>query len=71
MKPRVPLDQLWHNAVPFAACVLLFFVWGVDFGWGLLTLAALSLAAAVVVGKVGTAACSLDELRAAQQVARW
>lgn len=30
-----------------------------------------SLAAAVVVGKVGTATCSLDELRAAQQVARW
>ena len=30
-----------------------------------------SLAAAVVVGKVGTATCSLTELRAAQQVARW
>ncbi len=30
-----------------------------------------SLAAAVVVGKVGTATCSLDELKAAQQVARW
>jgi rfaE bifunctional protein kinase chain/domain len=29
------------------------------------------LAAAVVVGKIGTATCSLDELRAAQQVARW
>ena len=29
------------------------------------------LAAAVVVGKVGTATCSLDELRAAAQVARW
>lgn len=30
-----------------------------------------SLAAAVVVGKVGTATCSVDELRAALQVARW
>lgn len=30
-----------------------------------------SLAAAVVVGKVGTATCSVDELRAAVQVARW
>jgi rfaE bifunctional protein kinase chain/domain len=30
-----------------------------------------SLAAAVVVGKVGTATCSLDELRAAHQGARW
>jgi len=29
-----------------------------------------SLAAAVVVGKVGTATCSLDELRAAQPVVR-
>ncbi len=30
-----------------------------------------SLAAAVVVGKVGTATCSVEELRAAVQVARW
>lgn len=30
-----------------------------------------SVAAAVVVGKAGTATCSLDELRAAQQVVRW
>ena len=30
-----------------------------------------SLAAAVVVGKVGTATCDPEELRAAQQVARW
>jgi rfaE bifunctional protein kinase chain/domain len=30
-----------------------------------------SLAAAVVVGKVGTATCSVEELRAATQVARW
>lgn len=30
-----------------------------------------SLAAAVVVGKVGTATCSVEELRAAMQVARW
>jgi D-beta-D-heptose 7-phosphate kinase/D-beta-D-heptose 1-phosphate adenosyltransferase len=30
-----------------------------------------SLAAAVVVGKVGTATCSFEELKAAQQVARW
>lgn len=30
-----------------------------------------SLAAAVVVGKAGTATCSLDELRAAYQVVRW
>ncbi|MGL6094251.1 MAG: bifunctional heptose 7-phosphate kinase/heptose 1-phosphate adenyltransferase, partial [Fimbriiglobus sp.] len=30
-----------------------------------------SLAAAIVVGKVGTATCSFDELRAASQVARW
>lgn len=29
------------------------------------------LAAAVVVGKVGTATCTLDELKAARQVARW
>ncbi|MCU0705273.1 MAG: D-glycero-beta-D-manno-heptose-7-phosphate kinase [Fimbriiglobus sp.] len=30
-----------------------------------------SLAAAVVVAKVGTATCSVDELRAAVQIARW
>jgi D-beta-D-heptose 7-phosphate kinase/D-beta-D-heptose 1-phosphate adenosyltransferase len=30
-----------------------------------------SLAAAVVVGKLGTATCSVDELRAAAQVSRW
>lgn len=30
-----------------------------------------SLAAAVVVGKVGTATCGFDELKAAQQVTRW
>lgn len=30
-----------------------------------------SLAAAIVVGKVGTATCSFEELKAAQQVARW
>lgn len=30
-----------------------------------------SLAAAVVVGKVGTATCTLEELKAARQVARW
>jgi D-beta-D-heptose 7-phosphate kinase/D-beta-D-heptose 1-phosphate adenosyltransferase len=30
-----------------------------------------SLAAAIVVGKVGTAAVTFDELKAAQQVARW
>ena len=30
-----------------------------------------SLAAAVVVGKVGTATCTVEELRAAQQVVRW
>lgn len=29
------------------------------------------LAAAVVVGKIGTATCTFDELKAAQQVARW
>ena len=29
------------------------------------------LAAAIVVGKVGTATCSFEELKAAQQVARW
>jgi len=30
-----------------------------------------SLAAAIVVGKVGTAVCSFDELKIAQQVVRW
>jgi len=30
-----------------------------------------SLAAAIVVGKVGTAVCSFEELKAAQQVVRW
>lgn len=30
-----------------------------------------SLAAAIVVGKIGTAVCTLDELKIAQQVARW
>src|SRR5262245_30183880 len=49
MQPRIALDQLWHAAVPFAGCVVLFFVWGVDLGWGLLTLAAGTLIAAVVV----------------------
>ncbi|MGQ0587827.1 MAG: calcium:proton antiporter [Gammaproteobacteria bacterium] len=49
MKLRIPLDRLWHAAVPFAGCLVLFFVWGVDFGWALLTLAGATLIAAVLV----------------------
>ncbi|MGH8441503.1 MAG: calcium:proton antiporter [Nevskiaceae bacterium] len=49
MKPRIALDTMWHAAVPPLACAVLFFVWGVDFGWGLLTLAAATLVAAVGV----------------------
>jgi len=49
MKPRIPLDALWHAAVPFLACAVLPFAWGVDLGWSLLALAASALIAAVVV----------------------
>lgn len=49
MKPRITLDTLWHSSAPFLACAVLALVWGVEFGWGLLTLAAASLIAAVVV----------------------
>lgn len=47
MKLRIAPDVFWHTAVPFAACVVLAFAWGVDLGWGLLTLAAVALIAAV------------------------
>ncbi len=49
MKARIAFDDLWHAAVPALACAVLFFAWGVDLGWGLLTLAAVALLAAVVV----------------------
>jgi len=48
MKPRIPLDALWHAAVPLLACAVLPFVWGVELGFGLLALAAIALIAAVV-----------------------
>ena len=49
MEARIAPDLLWHAAVPFAACVVLAFVWGVDLGWALLALAAIALIAAVIV----------------------
>src|SRR5689334_15431803 len=48
MKPRIPLDALWHAAVPLLVCAVLPFVWGVELGFGLLALAAVALIAAVV-----------------------
>jgi len=49
MKVRVTFDALWHAAVPVLACAVLVAAWGTDLGWGLLTLAAVALIAAVVV----------------------
>ena len=49
MKLRITRDALWHAAVPFAGCAVLVFVWGTDLGWGLLTLAGVTLLVAVAV----------------------